>query len=298
MDRNEYMKQLAYLLQDVPEQEKEEAMQYYEDYFDEAGNDQEQEVIRKLGTPEKVAAVIKAGITGNFGEAGEYTERGYEDERFREDKKVPDVFAGCVKWEGDRQESSGDTERTSDKSGKERKKVKLTKDKIKKEKYENRGTYEEQQTYERRKTRDSFQNEKWDEKDIRGRQERQGIGKKILLIILAVFFLIPIGLPILATLAGILFSVIAVVFALIVSGIVLMAVLAVTGIVFIGVGIGEAFLSIPLGLLCGGIGCLLIAFCIFLAWVCIWAIVRVAPWMIRKMVDLCSIPFHRRGYRR
>ena len=34
MSRTEYMKQLAYLLQDVPDNEKEEALSWYEDYFE------------------------------------------------------------------------------------------------------------------------------------------------------------------------------------------------------------------------------------------------------------------------
>ena len=90
MSRKEYMKQLAYLLQDIPDAEKEEALAWYEDYFDDAGPEQEAEIIRKLGSPEKVAAVIKEGLSGGNEEAGEYTETGYRDDRFREDNKVPE----------------------------------------------------------------------------------------------------------------------------------------------------------------------------------------------------------------
>ena len=73
MSRTEYMKQLAYLLQDVPDNEKEEALSWYEDYFDEAGPEKEQEVIQTLGSPERVAAIIKDGLNGGNDEAGEYT---------------------------------------------------------------------------------------------------------------------------------------------------------------------------------------------------------------------------------
>lgn len=90
MSRKEYMKELAYLLQDIPEGEREEALAWYEDYFDDAGPGQEAEVIKKLGSPEKVAAVIKDGLGGRNEEAGEYTEAGYRDDRFREDNKVPE----------------------------------------------------------------------------------------------------------------------------------------------------------------------------------------------------------------
>ena len=94
MSRTEYMKQLAYLLQDVPDNEKEEALSWYEDYFDEAGPEKEQEVIQTLGSPERVAAIIKDGLNGGNDEAGEYTERGYQDDRFREDNKVPQPRVG------------------------------------------------------------------------------------------------------------------------------------------------------------------------------------------------------------
>ena len=76
MSRAEYMEQLAYLLQDVSEQEREEALAWYEAYFDEAGPEQEAKVIQELGSPEKIAAMIKDGLNGGNEEAGEYTDAG------------------------------------------------------------------------------------------------------------------------------------------------------------------------------------------------------------------------------
>lgn len=89
MSREEYMKQLSFLLQDIPESEKEEALAYYEDYFEEAGEGQEVSVIMTLGSPEKVAALIKEGLRGADEDAGEYTDAGYQDDRFSEFNKVP-----------------------------------------------------------------------------------------------------------------------------------------------------------------------------------------------------------------
>ncbi len=99
MSREEYMKQLAFLLQDIPEDEKREALDWYEDYFDEAGPEIEEEIIRTLGSPEKVAAIIKDGLRGRDPEAGEYTESGYQDSRFREDDKVPGPVKVSLKKE-------------------------------------------------------------------------------------------------------------------------------------------------------------------------------------------------------
>ena len=64
MNRIEYMTKLASLLQDIPEEERKDAMKYYNDYFDEAGEENEEQVIREFGTPEEVAENIKADLKG------------------------------------------------------------------------------------------------------------------------------------------------------------------------------------------------------------------------------------------
>ena len=83
MTRDEFMKELAYLLQDIQDEDKDDAVQYYTDYFEEAGPDKEAEVIQELGSPERIAAIIRADIAGHL-ESGEFTEQGYQDERFRD----------------------------------------------------------------------------------------------------------------------------------------------------------------------------------------------------------------------
>ena len=60
MSRTEYMRELDALLQGISKEEREEAMQYYNDYFDDAGAENEKNVIDELESPEKVAAKIKA----------------------------------------------------------------------------------------------------------------------------------------------------------------------------------------------------------------------------------------------
>lgn len=88
MNRIQYMTELASLLQDIPEAERRDAMQYYNDYFDDAGEENEQQVIEELGSPAKVAENIKADYSGRSEEYGEYRETGYADTRF-EDKNMP-----------------------------------------------------------------------------------------------------------------------------------------------------------------------------------------------------------------
>lgn len=58
MNKDQYLRKLEYLLSDLPEEERREAMEYYVEYFEEAGPEREAEVIRELGTPETVAETI------------------------------------------------------------------------------------------------------------------------------------------------------------------------------------------------------------------------------------------------
>ena len=76
MNRAEFMRRLTELLGDVPPAERDEAIQYYNDYFDDAGVENESGVIASLGTPEELARTIKAGLNDG-GNVGEFTESGF-----------------------------------------------------------------------------------------------------------------------------------------------------------------------------------------------------------------------------
>lgn len=78
MSRWEFMRQLEELLSDISPSEREEALQYYNDYFNDAGKENEQEVIKALGSPEQVAAIVKEGLSEN-GSCGEFTENGFTE---------------------------------------------------------------------------------------------------------------------------------------------------------------------------------------------------------------------------
>ena len=79
MNRAEFMQQLGTLLGDLPVSERTEALKYYADYFDEAGTENEAQVLKELGTPEEVAKVIKAELNTKDKESGEFTESGYKN---------------------------------------------------------------------------------------------------------------------------------------------------------------------------------------------------------------------------
>ncbi|MCB6992774.1 DUF1700 domain-containing protein [bacterium 210820-DFI.6.37] len=60
MTRQEFMNRLASELSRLPKEEIQAAMEYYSEYFDEAGPEREQEALRELGSPSRIAAQIKA----------------------------------------------------------------------------------------------------------------------------------------------------------------------------------------------------------------------------------------------
>lgn len=60
MNRQEFMRELEYLLRVIPENERIDALAYYNDYFDEAGVENEYQVIQELGSPQQVAQTILA----------------------------------------------------------------------------------------------------------------------------------------------------------------------------------------------------------------------------------------------
>ena len=63
MTRNEFLAELRKHLQSLAEAEQEEAIRYYEEYFDDAGPENEARVIEELGSPAELARDIIANST-------------------------------------------------------------------------------------------------------------------------------------------------------------------------------------------------------------------------------------------
>lgn len=103
MNRQEFMERLENLLQNIPEQERIEAIQYYNDYFDDAGEENEQAVLDALGTPAQVAENIKRDLNQNrYG-------YGMEQERVASGKEIVKYQPGM--------ERTGQPQSTQQKSG-------------------------------------------------------------------------------------------------------------------------------------------------------------------------------------
>lgn len=57
--KEEYLKELENSLKSLPELERQNALKYYEEYFNDAGKENELSVINELGDVEKLASMIK-----------------------------------------------------------------------------------------------------------------------------------------------------------------------------------------------------------------------------------------------
>ena len=69
MNRVEFMRKLAALLTDLPDDERSEALQFYNGYFYDAGPEQEAWILRELGSPEAVSEIIHREVWGEEWEA-------------------------------------------------------------------------------------------------------------------------------------------------------------------------------------------------------------------------------------
>lgn len=88
MNRREFILRLEQALQGMPAEERRRAVEYYENYFDEAGPENEQEVLRNLGAPEKVAA----DILGEYREVAQPSPEGKKQQGSQKTENLRDWF--------------------------------------------------------------------------------------------------------------------------------------------------------------------------------------------------------------
>lgn len=103
MDKKEYLNRLQMQLDDLTNEERREALEYYEEYFADAGEENEDEVIRSLGEPEQVAEQIKAGLHKE--EEGMFTENGYREKL--ENDNPPEVYGKKAEKKAQERDGAG-----------------------------------------------------------------------------------------------------------------------------------------------------------------------------------------------
>lgn len=115
MSKQEFMRELEALLAELPNEEREEAVRYYDAYFEDAGAENEQTVIGELGSAERVAEQILHDFRAEK-EAGVYTEKGYQEAEKK--KEMPVKYeAHNTASENEKTSESRAREATTDGSG-------------------------------------------------------------------------------------------------------------------------------------------------------------------------------------
>ncbi len=256
MNRAEFMGRLASLLQDVPLAEREEALQYYNDYFDDAGEDNEESTIASLGSPEELAKSIKAGLTDGQN-AGGFTESGVYRYAEKSKNQVMSTEQMQNADQGDSQNRQGDSYGPQRNAG--------------------GSVYGTQPNAGSQKPKETMS------------------GGKIALIVLLAVLLSPVWIGVLGGLfggfVGLLGGAIGIFIAFLVVGVVLTVVgaaLFVTGIV--------AIFGAPLGGLClmGG-GLIMVALGLVFVWLTVIIVGMAIPALVRGIVSLCRRIFQRGG---
>ena len=263
MDRKEFMGQLERLLWELPEDDRKDALAYYEDYFEAAGPEQEAQVIQDLGSPGKVAAIIKEDWREGSRNRGEFTENGYQDDRFQERRQTP---ARC----GDNQRNKADQETFR------------------------KNIWQQRREAWQNKNQNQRRDQSWQEQEEerRARRQPQGLARWVwlaLIICVVVPALMGIGGGILGVLGSLFVAALGIAF----SGILLLG----SGIYHAVIGAMKIAANPASGLIGMGIGFLSICFGILIFFLCVWVAFRIFPRCFRWMVNAVRGIF-RHGNRR
>lgn len=255
MNRYEFMKQLEYLLSDIPEEEKRDALNYYRDYLEDAG-EAEARVLQEFGSPERIAAIIRSDIQGDLKDGGAFTDAGYRDERFREPNRQvairPDSRSSAGSSEsGGAAGASGGGQPAGAGNGNENS--------------ESRKDSKKGMTF-----------------------------IKAAVIILLVIAALPVLLGIGGGVLGIVGGILGLLVGLVLLAAVLTFVLILAAIAVVFYGLAALFSDLAAGVFSIGIGLILMAFGLLFLVLSVWIYGKFIPWLIRSFVNLVSGILHRK----
>jgi uncharacterized membrane protein len=267
MTKLEFMKELESLLLDIPLEEREEALKYYNGYFEDAGEDQEDKIIEELGSPKQVADMIKADLVSSaaeYAQKGIFTENGYQETA---NSKAQFVVADPKTMDTDQK-----AQESASGQGTPR--------------YTGRNTYQSA-------GRSTGQSTGQDTGNYNQTKQTKN-NDKIALIILLCIFAIPVGIPLLSAAFGIAVGLIGALFGLIVG-------FGAAGIAMIFGGIallisGLVQLSMPLiGFAMVGSGLIVLGLGMLFTMVSSAICTKLLPALCRGIVNLCRLPFKNRS---
>ena len=265
MSRKEFMARLEKLLMDIPTEERVEAMAFYHSYFEDAGEENEERVIRELESPEKVAASIKAEMN---------LEAGQEEEGRREAEEAAPNVAVPVKYEGTGREYT-QSESGYAQSGNG---------------YTQAGNgYGQSENGYTQAGNGYAQSENGYTQAEKGSKAKEDNTFKIVMIVIVAVLTCPIWLGLLGGLLGLLLGVLGGIFGIVVAAVAIAFslylagfALVVTALVAFGGGAGAV------GAVLLGAGLLVLAFALLSTVICVWLFGAFAPWAVRGIRSLCK----------
>lgn len=264
MNRLEFMQRLEQLLSDISAKEKEEALKYYNDYLNDAGVENEEEVLMSLGSPEKVAKIIKEGLYGGSF-YGEFTETGFKD-AVSEAEKKNEVDSPVNSGNGPDAGPFSSRNNSSNMGAGPA--------------YGNSGYQGNPYKTHYKGTNGTF---KQDGKKMSG-------GMIALIVILCI-----LASPLLGGAIGLVFGLAGGLIGLVVGTAALGVGLLVAAVFLVGIGIGELFVTPLIGLCLIGVGLLLGGFAVLFLGIVVWLCGTAFPWLFCKVKELFRNLVHRKG---
>lgn len=294
MNRAEFMSRLAALLQDVPPAEREEAIQYYNDYFDDAGEGNEAGVIAALGSPEELAKSIKAGLADG-GNGGEFTESGFHGYEQRSKNEIMPTDPG---QRGDPENGRGQSSAQANGQGFQ------GGAQANGQNFQGRPYWQQGSTYGQQGgaggSADTYNQQQYagggQQNNGAGRQQAKPMtGGKIALIIVLAVLLSPVWIGVLGGFFGGSAGLLAALFGIFIAFLVVGVVLTVVGVALVITGIVAIF-GAPLGGLClAGGGLIMTAVGLVFVWLMVLVVGTAIPALVRGIANLCHRLFHRGG---
>lgn len=110
MNRAEFMAALEAQLRDITTEERDEALKFYNEYLDEAGPENEAAVLAELGSPQKVACIIRANCGFGVPAVRDAAEKSTAPEK-PEQAPVPELTLDGPDWQAS-QAPAQETERS------------------------------------------------------------------------------------------------------------------------------------------------------------------------------------------
>lgn len=263
MSRWEFMRQLEELLSDISPSEREEALQYYNDYINDAGRENEAEAIKSLGTPEQVAQSVKEGLGESF-DMGEFTENGFSGSSTAKRNSIVKMEESVSYGNGAEAAGAYESSHREDTDA-----------------YSS-GTYTDQTTQSGGYTGQTVENE--------ASKKEKLPDWAIVLIVIGCILLSPVLIAAAGTVISVIFGIVAALFGIIIGVAAAAIALVIAGIALVVAGFG-GLLAHPLvsvglvgaGLICLALGILFVMLEVFLCGICLPGIFKGIIYIFKKI---------------